>query len=221
MTKQITDYTGAVVTRGRAHGLTEEFIEEVIRYRRQGLPWGDSCRLAGRTDSTVSRWLKGVAELGHEDPQDCIDNPVYLTGVSQDDYCTRFCALYRASQKALAAWKLEKLEKINRDPSWQSQMALLERIDPANFAKTERVQVEKVGADPLGAQVTEDQRRAMVLGAAATIGAAAVVAQLMRGNASTQELESLTQATNPSEEAQKDRGPQTEAPGVEEAEIVG
>jgi hypothetical protein len=114
-------------------GLTPDVCKIIVRLGRRGLPFVDAVIKAGLSERTGHYWKADAEEHGEASP--CF-------------------AVFAAHKKAQIELKLRLLDAVVQAPRvdpkyWVAAMTLLERLDPDNFGRRERVDLGNQGDNPL------------------------------------------------------------------------
>jgi len=99
--------------KGRPTLLTEETKKQLFAALDLGMSYVDSCTIAGITYHCFLNWMKKGEKA------------------KEGEYFNFFHEV----KKAIANGKAKKVQRINYDPSWQSDAWLLERQHPKEFGK--------------------------------------------------------------------------------------
>jgi len=116
--------------------LTPECAAQIVLYGRDGLSFVDACILSGVSERRAYEWQAL-----------CLDG-----ANSKEEPSGVLLAVFAEHKKARLALKHELITNvksaIESDPKlWASNMTLLERMFPDEFARTERVSLTAIGAN--------------------------------------------------------------------------
>jgi transposase len=125
---------------GRKPAFDKKKIQELSKYLSRGLSIKDSCQILKVHQATFFRWINDGLKLLDEQAS----NPRKLT--EKEALVCEFCETIK---KAQSSWVYDNIEIINKaaPESWQAAAWLLERRDPDQFAKVQRMKTELQGGE--------------------------------------------------------------------------